>query len=83
MIDAAVKALAQMFAPPFRWVLLKSAGLAALGATASTRVSWTYTRKPVPSSMPHMPPILRELQTAVPPSWHEALERIHAPAPNG
>jgi len=28
MIDAAVKALAQMFAPPFRWVLLKSAGLA-------------------------------------------------------
>ena len=28
MIDAAVKALAQMFSPPFRWVLLKSAGLA-------------------------------------------------------
>src|SRR6266849_10017659 len=28
MIDAAVKARAQMFAPPFRWVLLKSAGLA-------------------------------------------------------
>src|SRR5437899_10369577 len=28
MIDAAVKALAQMFAPPFRWVLLKSVGLA-------------------------------------------------------
>src|SRR5215471_3481611 len=28
MIDAAAKALAQMFSPPFRWVLLKSAGLA-------------------------------------------------------
>src|SRR5262244_638212 len=28
MIDAAVKALVQMFSPPFRWVLLKSAGLA-------------------------------------------------------
>src|SRR5262244_3283993 len=28
MIDAAVKALTQMFSPPFRWVLLKSAGLA-------------------------------------------------------
>ena len=28
MIGAAVKALAQMFSPPFRWVLLKSAGLA-------------------------------------------------------
>ena len=28
MIDAAVKALAQMFSPPFRWVLLKSAALA-------------------------------------------------------
>ena len=28
MIDAAVKALAQMFSPAFRWVLLKSAGLA-------------------------------------------------------
>jgi len=28
MIDAAVKALAQMFSPPFRWVLLKSSGLA-------------------------------------------------------
>jgi CysZ protein len=32
MIDAAVKALIQMFSPPFRWVLLKSAGLA-LGLT--------------------------------------------------
>jgi len=28
MIDAAVKALVQMFSPPFRWVLLKSSGLA-------------------------------------------------------
>ena len=28
MIEAAAKALAQMFSPPFRWVLLKSAGLA-------------------------------------------------------
>src|SRR5215510_9036344 len=28
MIDAAAKALAQMLSPPFRWVLLKSAGLA-------------------------------------------------------
>jgi uncharacterized protein involved in cysteine biosynthesis len=28
MIDAAVKALVQIFSPPFRWVLLKSAGLA-------------------------------------------------------
>ncbi len=28
MINAAAKALAQMFSPPFRWVLLKSAGLA-------------------------------------------------------
>jgi CysZ protein len=28
MIGAAVKALAQMFSPPFRWMLLKSAGLA-------------------------------------------------------
>ena len=28
MIDAAIKALAQMVSPPFRWVLLKSAGLA-------------------------------------------------------
>ncbi len=28
MIDAAVKALVQMFSPPFRWVLLKSCGLA-------------------------------------------------------
>src|SRR5258706_7466382 len=28
MIDAAAKALAQMFSPPLRWVLLKSAGLA-------------------------------------------------------
>jgi CysZ protein len=28
MIDAAIKALAQMFSPPFRWMLLKSAGLA-------------------------------------------------------
>src|SRR5262249_57002919 len=28
MIDAAVKALAQMFSPPFRSVLLKSSGLA-------------------------------------------------------
>jgi CysZ protein len=27
MIDAAAKALAQMLSPPFRWVLLKSAGL--------------------------------------------------------
>jgi CysZ protein len=28
MIDAAIKAFVQMFSPPFRWVLLKSAGLA-------------------------------------------------------
>jgi CysZ protein len=28
MIDAGIKALVQMFSPPFRWVLLKSAGLA-------------------------------------------------------
>src|SRR5438094_2520976 len=28
MINAATKALAQLFSPPFRWVLLKSAGLA-------------------------------------------------------
>src|SRR5262249_59286627 len=28
MIDAAIRALAQMVSPPFRWVLLKSAGLA-------------------------------------------------------
>ena len=27
MLDAAVKALTQMFSPPFRTVLLKSAGL--------------------------------------------------------
>jgi len=28
MIDAGIRALVQMFSPPFRWVLLKSAGLA-------------------------------------------------------
>ena len=30
MLDAAIKALAQMFSPPFRRVLLKSAGIALL-----------------------------------------------------
>ena len=30
MLDAAVKALAQMFSPPFRRILLKSVGIALL-----------------------------------------------------
>jgi len=48
MIDAAIKALSQMFAPTLRHVLLKAAGLALVGGAfgiAALLLGWRMMRR--------------------------------------